>query len=258
MPKRSPLETTLSSRYLSAICGPSIFTCSASRNSAAPPTWSIWPCVSQIFSTVTPVCLIAAWIFSTSPPGSITTAFFVGSCQMMVQFCSNRVTGTMIAPALAWVSVWVSVCWVISAQCRFFEVRQGEEWLIWRGTALPSVIPASQSWSEPVGGWGVASRNRISGRFSDGSGRQGLVAARRFLSDLSAVVSGHQCRRGRRHHRDYRAAALPEAVGSRRGLAVADLSLADGRFWLRHLGLCRHRSAVRQHDGFRSAGKRRA
>ena len=31
MPKRAPLETTLSSRYLSAICGPSIGTFSASR-----------------------------------------------------------------------------------------------------------------------------------------------------------------------------------------------------------------------------------
>src|SRR3954468_21260333 len=109
MPKRSPLLTTLSSRYLSAICGPSIFTCSASRKSAAPPTWSIWPCVSQIFSTVTPVCLIASKILGTSPPGSITTAFFEGSCQMMVQFCSNSVTGTIIAPALAWFSAWFSV-----------------------------------------------------------------------------------------------------------------------------------------------------
>ena len=28
---------------------------------------------------------------------------------MMVQFCSNSVTGTIIAPALAWFSAWVSV-----------------------------------------------------------------------------------------------------------------------------------------------------
>ena len=60
MPKRAPEETTLSSRYLSAMCGPSIFTPSASRNSSAPPTWSIWPCVIQIFSTLTPVGLIAS------------------------------------------------------------------------------------------------------------------------------------------------------------------------------------------------------
>src|SRR5215204_5968753 len=125
MPKRSPLETTFSSRYLSPICGPSIFTCSASRKSAAPPTWSIWPWVSQIFSTVTPVCLIASWIFGTSPPGSITTAFLVASHQMMVQFCSNSVTGTMIAPALAW--VWVSArcsvrfSWVMSGTLPIFS-----------------------------------------------------------------------------------------------------------------------------------------
>ncbi len=41
----------------------------------------------------------------TSPPGSMTTAFLVASHQMMVQFCSNSVTGTMIAPAFALVSV---------------------------------------------------------------------------------------------------------------------------------------------------------
>src|SRR5215207_2658661 len=127
MPKRSPLETTLSSRYLSAICGPSIFTCSASRKSAAPPTWSIWPCVSQIFSTVTPACLIASRIFGTSPPGSITTAFLEGSCQMMVQFCSNSVTGTIIAPALAWVSVWELVSWVITGRLPIFGVPPRED-----------------------------------------------------------------------------------------------------------------------------------
>src|SRR5437879_6199808 len=113
MPKRAPLSTTLSSRYLSATCGPSIGTWSASRSSAAPPTWSIWPWVSQIFSTVTPVCLIASKIFGTSPPGSITTAFLEGSCQMMVQFCSNSVTGTIIAPAFAWVSVLSSMAGTI-------------------------------------------------------------------------------------------------------------------------------------------------
>src|SRR5256714_2366219 len=109
MPKRAPLSTTCSSIWASALCGPSIGTFNSSRSSAAPPIWSIWPCVSQIFSTVTPDCLIASRIFGTSPPGSITTAFLLGSCQRMVQFCSNSVTGTMIAPALA----LVSVCWVI-------------------------------------------------------------------------------------------------------------------------------------------------
>src|SRR5229473_1526934 len=122
MPKRAPLVTTLSSRCLSAMCGPSIGTFSASRSSAAPPTWSIWPWVSQIFSTDTLVCLIVARIFGTSPPGSITTAFLVASHQISVQFCSNSVTGIMIAPAFA----LVSVSWVMSAHCRFFAGRQGE------------------------------------------------------------------------------------------------------------------------------------
>ena len=36
-----------------------------------------------------------------------------------------------------------------------------------------------------------------------------------------------------------------KAARHRRGLAVADLPVADGRFRLRHLGLYRHRSAVR-------------
>src|SRR5215475_15457780 len=96
---------------------------SASRRSAAPPTWSIWPCVSQIFSTVTPVCLIAARIFGTSPPGSITTAFLVASHQMMVQFCSNGVTGTMTAPAFA----LVSVSCVMGPECPFLAARQGKD-----------------------------------------------------------------------------------------------------------------------------------
>src|SRR5258706_4964698 len=60
MPNRAPLITTLSSRNLSVLCGPSIGAFSASRSSAAPPTWSMWPWVSQIFSTLTLDCLIAA------------------------------------------------------------------------------------------------------------------------------------------------------------------------------------------------------
>src|ERR1700759_5812613 len=80
----------------------------------------MWPCVSQIFSTVTPACLIASWILGTSPPGSITTAFLLGSCKRSVDFCSNKVTGTIIAPAFA----WVSVSFAIAAQCRFLPGRQ--------------------------------------------------------------------------------------------------------------------------------------
>src|ERR1700758_3078830 len=87
----------------------------------------MWPCVSQIFSTVTPACLIASRIFGTSPPGSITTAFLLGSSHRIVQFCSNSVTGTIIAPAFAWVpasSAVVSVWFAIAAHCRFLLVRQ--------------------------------------------------------------------------------------------------------------------------------------
>jgi hypothetical protein len=55
--------------------------------------------------------------FGTSPPGSITTAFLEGSCQMMVQFCSNSVTGTIIAPALALVSALLWSCQQIADFC---------------------------------------------------------------------------------------------------------------------------------------------
>jgi hypothetical protein len=51
----------------------------------------------------------------------------VASHQINVQFCSNKVTGTMIAPAFALVWVSVSVCCAMSAQCRFFAARQGEK-----------------------------------------------------------------------------------------------------------------------------------
>ncbi|MGY4599986.1 hypothetical protein ACVWXL_007732 [Bradyrhizobium sp. GM22.5] len=83
--------------------------------------------MSQIFSTVTPVCLMASRIFGTSPPGSITTAFLEGSSQMMVQFCSNSVTGTMIAPAFALASACVSFCSVMAPQCRFLPCRQAKD-----------------------------------------------------------------------------------------------------------------------------------
>src|ERR1700730_41662 len=256
MPKRAPLATTLSSRCLSATCGPSISTFSASRNSAAPPTWSIWPWVSQIFSTVTPVCLIAAWIFGTSPPGSITTAFLLGSCQMMVQFCSNNVTGTMIAPAFALVSAVVSVSWVMPNQSICFQEcgcaadpdqgRSGPR--LGRAVLYRSAAPIS----EPCPRFGVASGNRfcrVVGQ--DGSGRQRLVAARYFLPDLPTLVSGLERRWGRRHQGDYRAIALSEGIGGRRRLAIADLCLADGGFRLRYLRLHRHRPLVWHDGGFR-------
>src|ERR1700721_2414873 len=59
-------------------------------------------------------------MFGTSPPGSITTAFLLASHHIRVQFCSNSVTGTMIAPAFA----LVSVSFAIPGQCRFFAARQ--------------------------------------------------------------------------------------------------------------------------------------
>src|SRR3954466_3742483 len=66
----------------------------------------MWPWVSQICSTATSACLIAARMSGTSPPGSITTAFLVASHHNSVQFCWNGVTGMIAAPALALVSVW--------------------------------------------------------------------------------------------------------------------------------------------------------
>src|SRR5437868_6609672 len=57
MPNRAPLVTTLSSRNLSAMWGPSILTFSASRNSAAAPTWSMWPWVPSYRRRQRPVGL---------------------------------------------------------------------------------------------------------------------------------------------------------------------------------------------------------
>src|SRR5689334_3975454 len=42
---------------------------------------------------------------------------------MMVQFCSNGVTGTMTAPAFA----LVSVSCVMGPECRFLAARQGKD-----------------------------------------------------------------------------------------------------------------------------------
>ena len=245
------------------MCGPSIGTFSASRNSAAPPTWSIWPWVSQIFSTVTPVCLIASRIFGTSPPGSITTAFLVGSCQMMVQFCSNSVTGTMIAPAFA----WVSVCSVMAAQCRFLATpskRFANRFDAPIAASRQGGVPCRCHTGVPVGpnrqaGSRVASRNGIlRAMFAGWIRATRLVAARHLLSGLPTLVPGFRTATGSAISRGSSASAVFEIARRRRGLAVADLSFADGRFRLRHLRLYRHRSAVR-HDGrFRCAGACRA
>src|SRR5262245_50445967 len=47
-------------------------------------------------------------MFGTSPPGSITAAFFVASHQISVQFCSNGVAGMMAARAFGCTEDWVS------------------------------------------------------------------------------------------------------------------------------------------------------
>src|SRR5207249_6272534 len=57
-----------------------------------------------------------------------------------------------------------------------------------------------------------------------------VVAGRHLLSDLSAVLSGLQWRWRRRPAWPHRATAVSVATWRRRGVAVADLSLADGRF----------------------------
>ena len=58
----------------------------------------------------------------------------------------------------------------------------------------------------------------------DETERRNLVAARRVLSDLSALVPGFRRRRGRRHQGHHRPAALSADARHRRDLAVADLS----------------------------------
>src|SRR3981081_1154170 len=70
--------------------------------------------------------------------------------------------------------------------------------------------------AEPVGGCSVTPRETgfLVNDFRDQAGGRILVAARRFLSNLSALVSGFQRRRGRRYRRDYRPAAVSE--GARR------------------------------------------
>ena len=87
--------------------------------------------------------------------------------------------------------------------------------------------------------------------------RTALVAARRHLSDLSALVSGQQWRRHRRSQWHHRARRLSPLARRRRGLDIADLSFADGRFRLRHFRLHRHRSDLRHARRFRPACWRR-
>jgi len=76
---------------------------SASRSSAAPTTWSIWPWVTpDLFDAH------AGLLDRRQDPGNVAAGIndegpcLVVSHQMMVQFCSNGVTGTMIALLSPW------------------------------------------------------------------------------------------------------------------------------------------------------------
>ena len=81
---------------------------------------------------------------------------------------------------------------------------------------------------------------------------------RGHLPDLSALVSWTQRRRRRRPARHRRAARLPRVARRGRHLAVADLSVADGRLRLRRLRLQRRRPAVRHARRLRRADRRSA
>src|SRR3954469_2316200 len=136
---------------------------------------------------------MASRIFGTSPPGSITTAFLEGSSQMMVQFCSNSVTGTMIAPAFAPAWACVSFCSVMAPQCRFLSCRQAKDLSRGSGTAADIVTRPSQfaCCFEPGRSFRVLPREKqfLDG-FPHGSERQQLVARRHLLSGLPALLSG--------------------------------------------------------------------
>ena len=85
-----------------------------------------------------------------------------------------------------------------------------------------------------------------------------LVAPRRGLPGLSALVPGQQRRRHRRPRRHPAAAGLPEELGRRRGLDLADLSIADGGLRLRRRRLlrCRSRSSARSPISMRCCATR--
>ena len=67
----------------------------------------MWPCVTQIFSSVSPWSLMMPSSRGVSPPGSITAACFVRAHQTMVQFCCNGVTGATMA-RIGGPSVWAA------------------------------------------------------------------------------------------------------------------------------------------------------
>src|SRR5262245_45786673 len=80
-----------------------------------------------------------------------------------------------------------------------------------------------------------------------------MVAARDHLPDLPALVYGQQWRRYRRSARHRRYARLSDRAGRRRALALADLSFADGRLWLRCSRLYWHPPPVRHAGRLRRA-----
>jgi hypothetical protein len=78
----------------------------------------------------------------------MTTAFLVASHQMMVQFCSNGVTGTMIAPAFALPSALVSVFSVMALSMPIFDGPPSQSFVLFdRKSRAPiaAVTPVPRS-----------------------------------------------------------------------------------------------------------------
>ena len=81
-----------------------------------------------------------------------------------------------------------------------------------------------------------------------------VVAARRDLPDLSAVLPGQRCRRHRRPGGHRSASRLPPVAGRGCDLAEPHLPVADGGFRLRRGRLHRRGSHVRHSGGSRPSG----
>src|SRR5215475_12008227 len=76
----------------------------------------------------------------------MTTAFLVASHQMRVQFCSNGVTGTMIAPAFALLSALVSVFSVMAPSMPIFAGPPSQSFVLFGGNShFPMRPPAHSS-----------------------------------------------------------------------------------------------------------------